>query len=118
MADIPVHHAPAAKVGGRRLSISHPKPKTHSAPVETSAPEDNNVTDYPRPSPEHHDAPHHEPPPHNEEPPLKEKEILSIQEQKIAQRKLEENRPRREPQAGGKAFIRISQPAGKGFNAY
>ncbi|KIJ13787.1 hypothetical protein PAXINDRAFT_100481 [Paxillus involutus ATCC 200175] len=74
MSDIlSAQHAPAMKVGGRRLSInSRSKPHATSGALPTNATDQAENTDYPRPTAQGAGEEH--PPPHNEEEaPKKEK---------------------------------------------
>ncbi|TFY82425.1 hypothetical protein EWM64_g1584 [Hericium alpestre] len=121
MASIAAQHPPAMRVGGRRMSIPSGKPKPNVA-SEGNAPSPGEPADYPRPAP-----PTDAPAPHTnneEEAPKKEKKQgrgspdMEWRFRESAQRKAEENRPRRDG-FGGKANVggggRISQPAQKTF---
>jgi len=116
-------HPPAVKVGGRRLSVSKPKPRTNfgSAPASVLAPEPTpEDTDYPRPAPPQ-DLPNNE-----EEAPKKDKRQghgNHENEKKVreaAHKKAEATRPTRDALGGKSGFGgagRVLQPSGKGFAA-
>ncbi|KAM6498862.1 hypothetical protein JOM56_006810 [Amanita muscaria] len=128
---IVTQHAPAVKVGGRRLSVSSRHAKSHSTSSVTRSKSMSNSSptpDYPRPPPPGEDQPEHLHTGGEEEvPPKKEKKHnMHDNEKKIRESpfyKVEMTRPTRD--AGGKggfgggfgAAGRIAQPAGKGFGA-
>jgi len=125
MADL-AQHAPAMKVGGRRLSVSS-KPRLHAA---SSFPTDNisqrENADYPRPAPPGEGEEHAQAPPHNEEEaPKKEKKHGhgNHDDNRLKEsiyRKIEGTRPTRDLSSGPKnsfgAGGRIAQPSGKVFS--
>jgi len=123
MADsVLAQHPPAVKVGGRRLSVSKPKPHTNGpAPGDTPGPEPTSKdTDYPRPAPPQ-DLVNNE-----EEPPKKDKRQghgNHDNEKRVrgdTYGKAETNRPTRDAPGGKSGFGgagRVLQPSGKGFAA-
>ncbi|KAF4612167.1 hypothetical protein D9613_004292 [Agrocybe pediades] len=120
---IPVSHAPAMKVGGRRLSVSSSarhRTQAHAEPTTTAKeggsaaePKEPAMDDYPRPAPPTgENIPHQQH--HEEEPPKKERNEKKFQD--MAHRKVEMTRPTREFNTGNRGFgggMRIAQPAGK-----
>jgi len=122
MADtVLAQHPPAVKVGGRRLSVSKPKPRPSGpATVDNQVPEPaSDDVDYPRPAPPQ-DVMHNE----EHEVPKKEKRQghrNHDNEKKLrdgALRKEEANRPTKDVLGGRGGFGaagRVVQPAGKGF---
>ncbi|KAF9478096.1 hypothetical protein BDN70DRAFT_880436 [Pholiota conissans] len=109
---VPVQHAPAMKVGGRRLSVSTKhKP---AAPQEEPSPAQNEpnapIPDYPRPAPPDDNVPPPHQHQHHEEQPKKEKKIYLPD---VAARKAEMLRPTRDNiiNKDHAAGIRISQPS-------
>jgi len=124
MADsVLAQHPPVVKVGGRRLSVSKPKPRTNGptdppapAPAPESTFEDN---DYPRPAPPH-DINNDE-----GEPPKRERRQghgnhgggKKVRE--CVHRKTEPAKPTRDVIGGKIGFGgagRLLQPGGKGFS--
>ncbi|KJA28293.1 hypothetical protein HYPSUDRAFT_211665 [Hypholoma sublateritium FD-334 SS-4] len=113
-----IQHAPALKVGGRRLSISakHKSP-VHAAPSSVQTENKDNIAadDYPRPTAPTGDAPLQQNHQHEEEvPPQKERKEKKLQE--TAHWKTETTRPTRDSHVASNIHgcgMRISQPAGK-----
>ncbi|KIJ66618.1 hypothetical protein HYDPIDRAFT_109707 [Hydnomerulius pinastri MD-312] len=124
MSDIlAAQHAPAVKVGGRRLSVTS-RPKPHAAPgtppSNTNAEAEN--TDYPRPTTQGEGEEQVHAPPHNEEEvPKKEKKHGhgGHDERRLkesAYRKAEATMPSKSHSASKGSFGaggRIGQPMGK-----
>jgi len=114
-------HPPAVKVGGRRLSVSKPKPHINPVPVDAPASEQTSEdTDYPRP------APPQDLVDNQEEPPKKEKRQghgNHDNEKKMREgtyKKMDATRPTRDAIGGKVGFGgagRVLQPSGKGFAA-
>ncbi|EIW63846.1 uncharacterized protein TRAVEDRAFT_157597 [Trametes versicolor FP-101664 SS1] len=115
MADTLAQHAPAIKVGGRRLSVTARPPKPVAAPVETHTAGSDTPVDYPRPAPPGEQQQLHK---DEEEVPKKKQGNGGDEHERRIQeslyRKAEHNRPTREFKGNPKtAGARISQPAGK-----
>ncbi|TFK70046.1 hypothetical protein BDN72DRAFT_568152 [Pluteus cervinus] len=117
-----IAHAPAVKIGGRRLSLSN-KPKTQSpfATLRAKSASPVGAEDYPRPA-----APGEEPHQvlHNEdEAPLKKDKKRGQQEnekklRELSHWKVDTTRPTKDAQSGNRTYGangRIAQPAGKNF---
>ncbi|KAI0271434.1 hypothetical protein BC834DRAFT_1038932 [Gloeopeniophorella convolvens] len=111
-------HPPAIRVGGRRLSLpSRPRPHPHADEAALASPGE--PADYPRPAAPGTEA--HVEHVRNEDEPLKRERRKSHgaheNERRLrenAQRKVDENRQRKDQQPGGaKVNARISQPGGK-----
>ncbi|KAH9947086.1 hypothetical protein B0H21DRAFT_822161 [Amylocystis lapponica] len=122
MSDTVPPHPPAIKVGGRRLSVSRPKPHHPAEPKATTPPAEE-ATDYPRPA-----GPDDQVVQQEEEVPKKEKKKGNGGDeherrlQESLYRKAEQNRPSRDTHGARNMNVvggggRIGQPAGKGFGA-
>ncbi|PPR05599.1 hypothetical protein CVT26_009120 [Gymnopilus dilepis] len=128
-----MQHAPAMKVGGRRLSVSARHKPPHPAEPPKTERATSEPADYPRPapppgantaaetdtSPPSNNVINNNPPPHHEDevpPPKKERVEKKMEE--LAHRKAEMTRPTRDVHAASRASgqnMRIGQPAGKGL---
>ncbi|KAH9854358.1 hypothetical protein C2E23DRAFT_818409 [Lenzites betulinus] len=117
MVDALAQHAPAMKVGGRRLSVtSKPKPAVAHVEAQSASPEHDTPVDYPRPAPPGEQQQHKD---DDEVPRRKQGSGGDDHERRIQEslyRKAEHNRPTKEFVGSSKtvgAGGRISQPAGK-----
>ncbi|KAF8661414.1 hypothetical protein AX16_001333 [Volvariella volvacea WC 439] len=128
MANVPVQHSPAVKVGGRRLSTTtrHTKPRlaldmSKSTDCVATNSTEGTEDDYPRPAAPGEGEEHTNNTPHEEEaPPKKEKKHNQHENERkmkeSAHWKVEYTRPTRDTQPGSRSFGaagRIAQPAGK-----
>jgi len=109
------HHAPAVKVGGRRLSISSkPKPATVQEPQVIEEPVE--PTDYPRPAPPNEQEDVRDEDKKKQGYGNNERERKRIE---VGHKKVEDNMPTKDfgnqPKDRG-AGGRIAQPAGKGLS--
>ncbi|KDQ31524.1 hypothetical protein PLEOSDRAFT_1102486 [Pleurotus ostreatus PC15] len=114
------NHPPAVKVGGRRLSISKPRPHVlteqtiHESTVDAQKVDEPEVIDYPRPTVPGEERPH--PPPHHDEPKKEKHSPYDARLKELAHAKAEATMPTRGIKSNGKAYGangRIAQPAGK-----
>ncbi|KIM69903.1 hypothetical protein SCLCIDRAFT_490065 [Scleroderma citrinum Foug A] len=118
MSDVLAHHAPALKVGGRRLSVSNTaKPHATSTSPKTTTGSDN--ADYPRPAAQGDEQP--EATPQKEEDAPKKEKKHGRGEKRPRENfndKVEATRPTKDHMASKHGFGaagRIAQPASKAF---
>jgi len=111
-------HPPAIKVGGRRLSVSRPKPRTSTAPADILVPgQTAEETDYPRPAPPH-DLMNNEEPPKNEKRHIHRNHDHEKKMMEVAYKKMEATQPTRDSLGGKNGFGgagRLVQPSAKGL---
>jgi len=131
---VAVQHAPAMKVGGRRLSISAKHKTPHPTEPTKTDKEGSAPADYPRPAPppgtttaeSNTPTNTNEAPPNNvvnnnhedDIPPPPKKERVDKKMEELAHRKVEMTRPTRDVHAANRGSgqnMRIGQPAGKSF---
>ncbi|KAF4604537.1 hypothetical protein EYR40_003311 [Pleurotus pulmonarius] len=114
------NHPPAVKVGGRRLSISKPKPHvvteqtTNESKVDVQKVDEPEVIDYPRPTAPGEERSH--PPPHYDETKKEKHSSHDARLKDLARAKAEATMPTKGIKSSGKGYGacgRIAQPAGK-----